>query len=292
MWHEGMNVRQETPATQLPGDPATVWGQAAERPVTDLVRRREVPRPESVEEVAKWEDPDGLGKFELSYAPAIWVLLPLAALGYLVWGTITNAEGHDWAGTVFGESVHGPPWTLWLVWAGVGTWLLIALGVLVLRASLTSEVRGDNQWIFEHGIPHTIHRSPFTRDGGEGFTSPTLIAIDHRADDAQAARIHQALHAWLSDAAVQEHLTHGSLRQPRQVVPTQEIFGPDAKGGYYLESAPGFGSSDDFEAHPWALITEPRDKRSEPNVTTVPRGKKLQRIRAKLRRKAARRSRR
>lgn len=290
MWHEGTNVRQETPVTQLPGDPATVWEYAAEHPGTDLVRRREVPRPESVEEVAKWEDPDGLGKVELYYAPAFWVLLPLSALSCLVWGTFTSSKGHDWVGTVFGGSVQGPPWTLWLVWAGVGTWLLVALGVFALRASLTPEVRRANQWIFEHGVPHTLHRSPFTRDGGEGFISPTLIAIDHRLDDAQATRIHQALHTWLSDKAVQERLSHGSLRQPQQVVPAQEIFGPNAKGGYYVESVPGFGSPDDFEPHRWALITESRDERSEPHVTAVPAEKKLQRVRAKLRRRAARRS--
>ncbi len=290
MWHEGMNVWQETPPTWLPGDPATVWEHAAERPVTDLVRRREVPRPESVEEVAKWEDPDGLGKVELYYAPAFWVLLPLSALGCLVWDTITSPERHDWVGTVFGESVHGAPWTLWLVWAGVGIWLLVALGVFLLRASLTPEIRRAHQWIFEHGVPHTIHRSPFTRNGGEGFVTPTLIAIDHRLDDAQAARIHHALHAWLSDEAVQEQLSHGSLRQPQQTIPAQEIFGPNAKGGYYVESIPGFGSPDDFEPHRWALITESRDGQREPHVTTVPDEKKLQRVRAKLRRRAARRS--
>lgn len=156
-------------------------------------------------------------------------------------------------------------------------------------ANLASEVHKDNQWIFEHGTAHTIHRSPFTRDGGEGFISPTFIAIDHRVDDAQAARIHQALHTWLSDGTVQEQLSHRTLRQPQGVIVAQEIFGPEATGGYYVESVPGFGSADDFEA-PWVLVTEPRDGQSEPNVTTVPYGKKLRRIRSKLRRRAARRS--
>ncbi|WP_406409544.1 hypothetical protein OG923_12005 [Streptomyces halstedii] len=278
------------PAQQLSGRPATVWQHIAESPGTGLVRAREVPRPESVQEVAKWEDPDGLGKVELHYAPAFWALLPLTALGYLAWGTVTHPGGHDWVGTVFGETVHGPPWSHWFVWAIVGIWLLIALGVLALRTNLASEVRKDNQWIFEHGTAHTIHRSPFTHDGGEGFTSPTFIAIDHRIDDAQAARIHQALYTWLSDGTVQEQLSRRTLRRPQGVIAAQDIFGPEATGGYYVESVPGFGSADDFEAHRWALVTEPRDERSEPNVTTVPCGKKLRRIRSKLRRRAARRS--
>ncbi|MFH9492235.1 hypothetical protein ACH4LZ_22940 [Streptomyces halstedii] len=68
IWQEGTDVRQEEwaePAQQLPGRPATVWHPVTERPVTDLVRPREVLRPESVEEVATWEDPDGVGKVEI-----------------------------------------------------------------------------------------------------------------------------------------------------------------------------------------------------------------------------------
>lgn len=227
IWQEGTDVRQEEraePAQRLPGRPATVWQHVAECPVTDLARPREAPRPESVEEVARWEGPDGV-----------------------------SDRAPDQA------------------------------------ANLTSEVHKDNQWIFEHGTAHTIP-PPFTRDGGEGFVSPTFIAIDHRVDDAQAARIHQAPHTWLSDGTVQEQLSRRTLRQPQGVIAAQEIFGPEATGGYYVESVPGFGSADDFEAHRWVLVTEPRDGQSEPNVTTVPYGKKLRRIRSKLRRRAARRS--
>lgn len=74
-------MRRETAATRPAGEPATVWEHAAERPVTDLVRRREAPRPEAVEEVAKREDPDGLGEVELYHAPEFRLLLPLATLG-------------------------------------------------------------------------------------------------------------------------------------------------------------------------------------------------------------------
>ncbi|MYY15353.1 MULTISPECIES: hypothetical protein [unclassified Streptomyces] len=68
IWQEGTDVRQEEwaePAQQSPGRPATVWQPVTKRPVTDLVRPREVLRPESVEEVAKGEDPDSVGKVEI-----------------------------------------------------------------------------------------------------------------------------------------------------------------------------------------------------------------------------------
>ncbi|MGI8306936.1 hypothetical protein [Saccharopolyspora hattusasensis] len=87
-------------------------------PLPLLDRPREVPRPESVDEVAKWEDPDGLGRTELIYAPTFWVLLPLAALGYLIWGTITD-PGDGWTGNLFDDSPSGNLWNYWLIWAAV-----------------------------------------------------------------------------------------------------------------------------------------------------------------------------
>lgn len=89
---------------------------------------------------------------------------------------------------MFGETVEGAPWSFWIVWAAVGIWLVISIGVLSVGLSLAKGVRAQNQWIFEHCVPRTVHRSPFIRDGTGGFVAPTFIAIDHRTGDAGLSR--------------------------------------------------------------------------------------------------------
>ena len=276
--------------TSFPGDPRGVWARAHRGPAPSLERSRDVPRPESVAEVAKWEDPNGFGRTELYHAPIFWVCLPLAALGFLIWGTVTD-PGDGWTGNLFDDDTIGNLWNYWLVWVAVAIWLLIAIGVLALRVYVASEVRADNQWIYEHGVPWAIHVSPFMRSGGEGESWPTFIGTDHRVPDEKAARIHAALRSWLSNAEVQWELDSGSL-QTRSVITSQELFGADAAGGGYIASVPGFGSADHFAAHEWVLLTEPRDGdggANEPTVTTVPLEEKRQKIRRKLRTKSARR---
>ena len=271
--------------TSFPGDPRAAWARASTGPVAALTRPREVPRPETVAEVAKWEDPNGFTRTELYYAPSFWVFLPVVALGFLIWGTITD-PGDGWTGNLFDDDVSGDPWNFWLVWVGVSIWLLIAIGVLVLRVSVTSEVRADNEWIYQKGVPVSIHRSPYNRAGGEAETWPTFIGIDHRVSDETAARIHHALYAWLSSHEVQGELDSGALRE-RPVIASEELFGDQAAGGYYIDSIPGFGSDNHFAAHQWVLLTEPRDPdASEMSVTTIPLEETREKIRKKLRRKA------
>lgn len=276
----------------FPGDPRGVWMRAHKGPVPSLERSSDVPRPESVDEVAKWDDPDGFGRTELYHAPIFWVCLPLAALGVLIWGTITD-PGDGWTGNLFDDDSTGNLWNYWLVWVAVAVWLLIAIGVLLVRVAVAAEVRRDNQWIYEHGVPWTVHVSPLARSGGEGETWPTFIGIDHRVPDEQAARIHAALRSWLSDAEVQWELDSGPL-QRRSVIRSEELFGDDVTGGCYIAAVPGFGSTDYFAAHEWVLLTEPRDRdgdrddADEPTVTTVPLPEKRQKIRRKLRAKSAR----
>ncbi|RII20509.1 hypothetical protein DSC45_04715 [Streptomyces sp. YIM 130001] len=73
------------------------------------------------------------------------------------------------------------------------------------------------------------------------------------------------------------------------MISSTELFGEEAAGGFYLRSVPGFGPAEDVEAHRWVVLTEPRDGEGDATVTTVPRDRKLQRIRRKLHPKAARR---
>ena len=219
--------------------------------------------------------------------------LPLAALGFLIWGTITD-PGEGWTGNLFDDDSIGDLWNYWLVWVAVVVWLLVAIGVLLIRVAVAADVRADNRWIYEHGVPWTIRVSPFARSGGEGESWPTFIGIDHRLSDERAARIDAALRSWLSDAEVQWELDSGAL-QRRSVIRSEELFGDDVAGGCYIAAVPGFGSADHFAAHEWVLLTEPRDRddvrdaAGEPTVTTVPLEEKRRKFRRKLRAKDARR---
>jgi len=293
--------------TLWPGDPSTLWEQASTARVPKLVRPREVPRPESVDEVAKWDDPDGFGRTELYYAPIFWVFLPVVALGFLIYGAITNAEGIGWTANIFDETVQGGPWNFWLVWVGVLLWLLIAVGVLMLRAGLVApEVRKDNAWIYAHGITCDIHRSPFGWSDGEGGSTPTWIAIDHRVPDEQADRIVCAFQVWLSDDEVQGNLEYGPLRD-HAVIASSELFGEKAAGGYFVGMIPAFATAEELEKYRWVIVTRPRTDESgniitkngsvdactesewrHASVTTVPAPKELRKFRDQLRRKAAR----
>ncbi|MCF8587160.1 hypothetical protein [Gordonia liuliyuniae] len=279
-------MQQETPTSALPGDPATIWADAASSRAARLDRPRDAPVPESADEVARWEDPDRLGRTELIYAPIFWVCLPLAVVGYLIWGTLVHS-GDGWTSNLFDEDATGNLWNFWIAWAGVGVWLLVAIGVLVFRLSLIKDVDAQNARIFEHGVLHTIHRSPYDSDDGEGGSWPTFIAIDHRTADEHASRLYHALHTWLSNDAVHDALDSGRLQRRRTIV-TTELFGDDAIGGYFLSTIPGSGTAAHCAGHRWVLITGGLDNDREVTVTTVPLEKKLRRIRRKLRRKAAR----
>jgi hypothetical protein len=293
--------------TQWPGDPSTVWAQALTARVPRLTRPRQVPWAQSIDEIAKWEDPDGFGRTEIYHAPIFWVFLPLVALGFLIYGALTNADGIGWTASVFDETVQGAPWNFWIFWVGVLLWLLVAVGVLVLHVGFVApEVRKDNAWIYAHGIPCDIHSSPFDWSDGEGGSTPTWIAIDHRVPDEQADRIVCAFQAWLSHEEVKGNLEFGSLRD-HAVIASSDVFGEEAAGGYFVGRIPAFGTAGDLEKYRWVIVTPPRlDERGDiitrdgavdagtgsgwrhASVTTVPAAKELRKFRERLRRKAAR----
>jgi len=284
-----------------------MWEHASVGRVSRVKRPLEVPWPESVDEVAKWEDPDGFGRTELYHAPIFWVCLPVAALGFLIYGAVTDPGGIGWTGNVFDESVQGGPWNFWIVWVGVLLWLLIAVGVLVFRAwFVASEVHKDNEWIYQHGIPCDIHRSSFDWSDGEGGTTPTWIAIDHRVPHEQARRIVCAFRAWLSDGHVQGELAFGSLCE-HTVIASAELFGEEAAGGYFVGRIPAIWTVDKLQKYRWVLVTPPRPDEAgdtttnnrqtdavpesqwqRASVTAVPPEEKLLKFRARLRRQSAR----
>lgn len=273
-------MQQHTEAA--PGDQAGIWADVLASKPAPLDRPRDVPRPESVAEVARWAGSEDLRRTELVHAPVFWVLLPLAAIAFLVYQAITDPTGAGWSITINGESRDSwPAWVPWLAWVGVSVWLLAAVGVLLLRLSILRDLHSENEWIYEHGVAHSIHRASVDYDDGEASWA-TYIALDHRLDDRQAARIHSAFEKWLSKAGV----------PPARSEPTSSaaLFGAQAEGGLFILHLPVSAIAGATTEHEWMLITERRGGASDLIVTPVPVQKKLARIRRKLRRKAERRS--
>ena len=287
VWRRGGFRQADTPAqaTAGPGSPTypEVWARAMEGRTPELARPVDVPRPESVEEVSVWAASEDFRRTVLVSAPVFWVVLPVAALGFLIWGSITD-PGDGWTGNIFDDESTGQPWNFWQVWVGVAIWLLIAVGVLALRLSVYADLRLENQRIYEHGVAHSIHRTSVDYDDGEA-SWPTYIALDRRLDDQQAARIHEAFEQWLSST--------GLPPSGSDPISSTTLFGAQAKGGYFFLHLPVSQTSGVTAEHRWLLITEPRDGEGEGEaiVTPVPATKQLRKIRVKLRRRAARKAR-
>ncbi|MFJ7085904.1 hypothetical protein ACIQU8_22050 [Streptomyces griseus] len=264
----GGEVRGER--RSFPADPQGIWA-AMSHPAPVIRRTEDAPLPESVQEARLWEDSDSFARTELIFAPVFWVCLPVAALGFL------------WFVTVNDSSESGRDWFFWALWVAAFVWLLVSVGTLVLRLHIRREDLAGHERIYRHGVLCTLHRAPWDRSGGEGESSPTFIALDHRLDDGAATRIHQALYTWITA------VTAVDTSCLDEILPAERLFGTEAKGGWYLPSVSGSGTSEDFAAHQWVLITAPQDPEdAHPTVTTVPQGKAFQRMRAKARRQAER----
>ncbi|MCQ9386973.1 hypothetical protein NQ038_09175 [Brevibacterium sp. 50QC2O2] len=103
----------------------------------------------------------------------------------MIWGSIADPRD-GWTGTFFPVENNEPPWNFGLGWAAVTVWLLIMVGVLVVRLSVFRGLRAENRWVFEHGVPYSIHRSSVDYDDGETSGWPTYIALNHRLDGSVA----------------------------------------------------------------------------------------------------------
>ncbi|MFD5225583.1 hypothetical protein ACFWHT_08185 [Microbacterium sp. NPDC058342] len=206
------------------------------------------------------------------------------ALGFLIQQAIVDPTGADSNITINGQSRDSwPEWVLWLIWGGVALWLLIAIGVLVLRLSILRDLRTENAWVYEHGVAYSIHRTSVDHDDGEGVWA-TYIALDHRLDSKRAARIYHAFERWLTQG--------GMPPAGSKPISSATLFGSEAAGGYFILHLPVPATAGDTAEHRWMLITEPHqddnDSDGEVLVTPVPVPKKLEKIRRKLHRKARR----
>lgn len=73
-------------------------------------------------------------------------------------------------------------------------------------------------------------------------------------------------------------------------ISSETLFGPQAKGGYFILHLPVSTIAGDTTEHQWMLITQPQEYERDVIVTPVPVPKKLARIRRRLHRKTERRS--
>lgn len=266
----------------MPNSADSAWSMAAS-PRRGLNRPRDVPRPESVEEVARWAGSGDLRSTQLVHAPLFWVALPLVAVSALIWGTTVD-PGEGWTGNLFDDDFDGQPWNAWVVWVAVGVWLFVAVGVLVLRLSVLNDLRAENEWIFRHGIAYSIHRASADLDDGEATGWPTYIALDHRLDEERAARIHRAFELWLAQS--------GMPPSGSKPITSTSLFGAHVAGGYFVLHLPVPQTAGVTAEHRWILITETQDAGEDLIMTPVPVPKKLHKIRRRLHQRAARRSRR
>lgn len=112
VWRQGgFRAAADSPAATGPSTPTypEVWTRATDNRSPRLARPRDVPRPESPEEVTVWAGLEDFRHTVLIYAPVFWVLLPLAALAFLIQQTITDPTGADVNITINGESVDSWP---------------------------------------------------------------------------------------------------------------------------------------------------------------------------------------
>lgn len=148
-----------------------------------------------------------------------------------------------------------------------------------MRLSILRDLRAESRRIYRHGVAHSIHRASVDFDDGEGRWA-TYIALDHRLDDTQAARIFQAFDQWLHEA--------GMPPQGSDPISSDTLFGARAAGGYFMLYFPGSQTAGETTEHQWVLITEPHAEDDYAIFTLVPTPKTIARIRRRLHRRARR----
>lgn len=272
-----MQIRHIEPGE---GSYPEAWARAVSARPAPLLSPGHPPRPGSVDEVAMWAGGEDFRRTQLIYAPVFWVLLPVAAFGFLIWGMVDD-PGDGWTGNLFDGEISGQPWNYWQVWIGAGVWLLGAVMVLLFRLRALAELGSEDEWIYRNSSAHSIHRTSVDYDDGEASWA-TYIALDHRLDDRQAALIHEAFEQWISQAGLPPS---GSAP-----ISSEVLFGRDARGGYFILHLPVSQAAGETTSYRWTLITPPRDGDGEVLVTPVPTGKRFRTLREKAHRKTERRS--
>ncbi|SDS30051.1 hypothetical protein [Jiangella sp. DSM 45060] len=115
--------------------------------------------------------------------------------------------------------------------------VLLVAAVVVLMRNLRlgdAHLRRDHRIFVEHGIVTEAYRTWLNVSSSE---SPQLawVLIDARLPDRQAARLHAAFDGWLTAVGADSDMktrTSGWFRAGSGLVPSEELFGPAATGGF------------------------------------------------------------
>lgn len=214
---------QDGPRRPWPADPASAWAEAVRSP-GHIVRLADPPRIDGADadSIADWlgAQRSPLPIFALAGAVAGAILVVGLSLG------------------VFPLSGRGGT-PAWLQWAG-GVALLIASAALWAWEARRRRRRPPLEIPPVRMVLCELHPTAFRIHDGDGYLG-TCVAIDAEASDAQAATIRTAFRVWLArlhadpDAAKS---ARDELWQPPgvNVFASEEIFGPEAVGGYLVRS--------------------------------------------------------
>jgi len=231
----------ETFTSPWPGDPGSAWAEAVRSPEPyDRLPGRPDVDPEGAASIADWiEDQRSL----LPMFAFVFAGVGAVLVGGLLFG-ILPLSGSDRTK----ESVQ---------WIG-GTGLLIAAAALWAWEVARKRMQRERASQDAPPIPTVVcelSTTTFHIHDGDGY-GETCIAIDADASNAQAARLRTAFRIWL--ARLEADPEAASAARNEQWRPSganafaaQEIFGPQAAGGYIVRRPlpPADG---------WGLLIAPR----------------------------------
>ncbi|AKS35604.1 hypothetical protein [Mycolicibacterium goodii] len=218
---------------EWPGDPHAAWQQAAR-----ALASRSLPRPE----LPQWRDFDVFTR-QVSLPPA--TPSPFGTVG----------AGLFFALCAWLKDFRG--------FFGIGLAVLAAVLVLagfyflwLERARHQQRVRRIHGRCLAHGVGCHAYRTSYAYiwAEGNGTETTTSLLIDERLPGDDAVRLQQAVRIWLARVLANPGLKAQVVKvhENRYAVPTSEIFGPQASGGWLTVDQ----GADDT---PWRLLIDRPD---------------------------------
>lgn len=221
------------------------------------------PRPESVDEVAAWGDADSFVHSGYFRPEFFWAIGAVLAAGVLGWHVVEADVMREDAAWFFPAAI---------------AFLLVLAVVWIVRVRRPLRVGEDAHRIFDTGVLCAVRRCSSDSGDSDSGMAETFIVLDHRMGDRRAWRTFRALDAWA------DRITSADL--DNRIVSSEELFGPDKRGGWFISSGVGLGAFATQGEQRWVIVTDLGE--ASPHVTTVPYAETRADIRARLRRRDAR----
>lgn len=232
---------RETVQLPWPADPGSAWAEAVQSP-DRIVRLSDPPEVDSADaaSIADWiQDRRSLLPMLAVVIGAVGLIL----VGGLLIGVLPLPAPGGTSAAVQWKAGMG------LLMASVVLWIWEALRRRKRRSAPPREAPPARMVLCE------LHPTRFAIHDGDGYRD-TCVAIAADTSDVQAARIRTAFRIWLTrlradaDAASR---ARNELWQPSgaNVFAAEEIFGPDAAGGYLVRRP-------NSPAHGWGVLLTAR----------------------------------